>query len=94
MENKEVRMEEEKLPIRAVRRSYIIPEGIRIVIEHVEGCKKGGDDEKLINCVRQSNPETTNELQVAIRTALAFIGCKKGCRMDKKDTTGLLIDEH
>ena len=67
-------MEEEKLLIRAVRRSYVIPEGIRIVIEHEEGCKKNGEDEKLINCIRQSNPETANELQVAIRTALALIG--------------------
>ena len=89
-----VRMEEEKLLIRAIRRSYVIPEGVRIVIEHIEGCKKAGEDEKLINCVRQANPGTANELQVAIRTALAFIGCKKGCRMDKEDTTGLLIDEH
>ena len=84
MENREVRMEEEKLLIRAVRRSYVIPEGVRIVIEHVEGCKKNGEDEKLINCVRQSNPGTANELQVAIRTALAIIGCKKGCRMHQQ----------
>ena len=89
-----VRMEEEKLLVRAVRRSYVIPEGIRIMIEHVEGCRKSGEDEKLISCVKRANPETANELQISIRTALAFVGCKKECRMDKEDTTGLLIDEH
>ena len=89
-----VRMEEEKLLVRAIRRSYVIPEGIRIVIEHVNGCNRAGEDEKLINCVRQSNPGTAKEMQVAIRTALAFIGCRKECRMDKEDTTGLLIEEH
>ena len=89
-----VKMEDEKLLIRAVRRSYVIPEGVRIIIEHVEGCKKTEEDEKLIDCVRRSNPGTANELQVAIRTALAMVGCKRECRMDKEDTTGLLIEEH
>ena len=89
-----VRMEEEKLLIRAVRRSYVIPEGVRIIIEHVEGCNRAREDERLIDCVRRSNPGTANELQVTMRIALAFIGCKRGCRMDKEDTTGLLIDEH
>ena len=94
MEEGQVRMEEEKLLVRAVRRSYRIPEGVRIVIEHVKGCQGVGEDERLINCVRHAKPETANELQTSIRTALAFVGCMKGCRMDKEDTTRLLVDEH
>ena len=79
-----VKMEEEKLLVRDISRSYVIPEGVRMVIEHVEECNKDREDENLINWVRQSNPETANELQVAIRTALAFVGCKRGCKMDKR----------
>ena len=40
-------MEEEKRLVGAVRRSYMVLEGIRIMIEYVEGWKRSGDDKEL-----------------------------------------------
>jgi len=83
-----------RLLVRVRSASYAVPGGFSIVVSHVGGCDNGSRDEELIQCVRDANPTVMNELATAARAVMAAMGCQKGCRIDKDNSTGVLYTEH
>jgi len=83
-----------RLLVRVRSASYAVPGGFSVVISHVGGCANGSRDEELIQCVRDANPTVMNELATAARAVMAVMGCQKGCRIDKDNSTGVLYTEH